>query len=344
MTTTITTPARATTGPLHLLTLFYLAMAGLALYGQSDGLMAWLGVTREVALGVALAVELLAAVLFAFADWRRTRHGEQALAARLLSVSVAAGVAAMNFYGHPVSVGQRLLYTGASLAGYAVWVLHTGARRRDALRAAGRLGAQAPVYGLGEWLRRPRIVWRARLLTTANPGLGVHASLAQAMRELTEQAQHRAIEAALRRKLAKTLDPLSADIAMVSYDLRQVAARLAASVDYDRLTGLLAADIHPDRIGAGTHTRPAPTLSPAAAARLVDADKPQLAKPSRAPRPAAPKPSKVDAATRVRKALADNPTATQKEIARLAQTTDRTVRRVLSAARNDIDAITAPAS
>ena len=338
----MTTTPRST-GPLHLLAGFYAAMAGIALYGQSDGLMTWLHVDRVLAVATGAAIELLAAVLFAFADWRRTHHGERAVAARALSVAVALGVAAMNYYGHETSVGQRMLFTGASLAGYAVWVLHGNARRRDALRAAGRLGAQSPVYGLGEWLRRPRTVWRARLLATANPGLGVHASLAQAVGELADESQHRAIEAALRRKLAKTLDPLSADVAMVSYDLRRVAARLAASVDYDRLTGLLAADIHPDRIGTSTQSRPAPALSTAAAARLVDADKPQPAKPSPKPRPVTRKSSKVDAATRVRKALADNPSATQKEIARIAHTSDRTVRRVLSAARTDIDAIGATA-
>src|SRR4051812_46668212 len=112
-------PIRAT-GPMQLLAGFYAAMAAIALYGQSDGVMTWLHVNRTVAVAVGAAVELLAAVLFAFADWRRTNQGEQALAARALSITVALGVAAMNFYGHEASTGQRMLFTGASLAGYAV--------------------------------------------------------------------------------------------------------------------------------------------------------------------------------------------------------------------------------
>src|SRR5262245_37323094 len=190
------------TGPMHLLAGFYAAMAAIALYGQSDGLMMWLHITRPLAVAVGAAIELLAAVLFAFADWRRTHHGEQAVAARALSIAVALGVAAMNYYGHETSVGQRMLFTGASLAGYAVWVLHTNARRRDALRAAGRLAAQPPVYGLAQWLRAPRTTWRARLLATTYPQMGVRESLAAATDELTTAARHAAIEKALRRKLS----------------------------------------------------------------------------------------------------------------------------------------------
>jgi hypothetical protein len=131
--------------------------------------MAWLGVDRWTAVAVGFAIELLAAVLLGFADWRRTDRGEQAIAARVLSVAVALGVAAPNFYGHDTSVGQRMLFTGASLAGYAVWTLHSNARRRDALRAAGRLAAQPSVFGLAAWLRSPKMVWRVRRAVGGGP-------------------------------------------------------------------------------------------------------------------------------------------------------------------------------
>jgi len=332
---TSTTTTRAS-GPLHLLLLFYLAMAGLALWGQSDGLMTWLHLPRPAALAVGFAIELLAAVLLGFADWRRTDRGEQAVAARVLSVAVALGVAALNFYGHETHIGQYMLFTGASLAGYAVWTLHSNARRRDALRAAKRLAAQPPVFGLAAWLRSPKTVWRARQLATADPDLSVHAALAQARTELATEARHRAIAAALRRKLAKALDATSADIAMVSYDLDEVAARLAKTVDYGRLTGLLAADIHPDRIAEGRTGKRRPVQSTPDGVLVDDADKPQ-----RKPRTTArrKRPSGPDAAARVRVALADHPTASQADIARIARTSDRTVRRVLSAAGADIDAI-----
>jgi len=333
------TTTRRARGPLNLLAVFYAAMAAIALYGQSDGLMTWLGVNRLVAVAVGLAVELLAAVLLAFADWRRTEHGEQAIAARALSVAVAFGVAALNYYGHDTSLGQRMLFTFASLAAYGVWTLQSNARRRDNLRASGRYAAPPPVFGLAAWLRAPRVVWRARTLAVADPGLSVHAALSQATEDLATEKRHRAIAAALRRKLARSLDSTSADIAMVSYDLDRVAAGLAKSVDYGRLTGLLAADIDADRIAEGNTRKRRTTAtgdtSTAGVARVDDADKPQpkarAAKKTTAPR--------LDAAARVRKALADNPTGTQKDIARAAGTTDRTVRRVLAAARGDIDAI-----
>ena len=328
-----TTTMRAT-GPLHLLFVFYLAMAGLALYGQSDGLMTWLGITRLAALAVGLAIELLAAVLLGFADWRRTDRGEQAIAARLLSVAVALGVAALNWYGHDTSVGQRMLFTGASLAGYAVWTLHSNARRRDALRAANRLAAQPPVFGVAAWLRAPKTVWRARQLATADPALSVHTAIGQARTELATEARQRAIAAALRRKLSRSLDATSAEIAMVSYDLDEVAARLAASVDYARLTGLLAADIHADRIAAGTNGKRRTPPTTAEAARVNDADKPQTKTPAASRRKATPKP---DASTRIRAAIQAHPDATQADIARIARTTDRTVRRVLSALRTETD-------
>lgn len=332
-------PIRAT-GPMHLLAGFYAAMAGIALYGQSDGLMTWLHVNRTVAVAIGAAVELLAAVLFAFADWRRSHHGEQALAARALSIAVALGVAAMNFYGHEASTGQRMLFTGASLAGYAVWVLHSNARRRDALRSAGRLAAQPPVYGLAQWLRSPRLTWRARLLAATCPEMGVRESLAAATDELNTAARHAAIEKALRRKLSASLDGISADIAMVSYDLRRVAAGLAASVDYPKLTGILAADIAADRIAAGRKPKQGTGSGPAAV-RVDDADKPQ---PAPILNPRKTKTPQPDAASRVRAALAAHPNATQAQIAKAAATSDRTVRRVLSAARKDIDAIATPAA
>lgn len=338
----MTTPERAR-GPLTMLTIFYAAMAAIALYGQSDGLMTWLGINRLTALLVGLAVELLAAVLLAFADWRRTDRGEQAIAARALSITVALGVAALNFYGHDASVGQRMLFTGASLAAYGVWTLHSNARRRDALRAAGRLAAQPPVFGLSMWLRSPRVTWWARHHATADPTLTVYAALAVAERAIADTKRERAIAAALRRKLARSLDSTSADIAMVSYDLDRVAAGLAKSVDYDRLTGLLAADIDADRIAEGKpgkrHNAAPAAASVAGMARVDDADKPQPKPRAAGRKTSAPQP---DAAARVRKALADNPSGTQKDIAKAAGTTDRTVRRVLAAARGDIDAIPTP--
>lgn len=57
-----------------------------------------------------------------------------------------------------------------------------------------------------------------------------------------------AISALLRRKLAAGRDPLAAQIAVTVYDLDEIARRLAASADYDGLTGLIGADLMPARL------------------------------------------------------------------------------------------------
>ncbi|MFC6019981.1 hypothetical protein ACFP2T_27770 [Plantactinospora solaniradicis] len=44
------------------------------------------------------------------------------------------------------------------------------------------------------------------------------------------------------------MDPTTADIAVQVYDLDEIAARLAATADYNGLTTLLAADLDPERI------------------------------------------------------------------------------------------------
>lgn len=320
------------TGPMHLLGAFYAAMAALALFGQSDGLMHWLGIGRAPALAVALAVELLAAVLFAFADWRRTHHGERAVAARLLSVAVALGVAVMNYRGHEGNGGQVALFTGASVAGYAVWVLHTEARRRDALRADSRMPAQPPVYGLALWFRSPGLVSRARQLAIADPTLGVHDSIAAASAEAASVTRNRAIAAALRRKLKAELDPLSADVAMASFDLDEVAARLSASVDYVRLTAILAADIDPDRIKPRAELPAAGRGDGPKRKALDSADVPaDVSQVVRRRRPESKQPRRPAEVTR---AMAEEklavPGATRTAVAKQLDITTRQLRRVLN--------------
>jgi hypothetical protein len=74
------------------------------------------------------------------------------------------------------------------------------------------------------------------------------------------------------------VDPTTADIAVRVYDLDEIAARLAATADYNGLTTLLAADLAPERIiasngpgrrrrwrrGGVTETPPTPEPTPAA--------------------------------------------------------------------------------
>jgi len=329
-------------GPLYLLGVFYVAMAGIALYGQSDGLMAWLGVGRLVALAVALSVELLAAVLFAFADWRRTGMAERAVAARGLSVAVALGVALMNFYGHQGSVALSALYVGASLAGYAVWVLHTNARRRDALRAAGRLAAEAPPYGPWRWLRHPALTARARALAGADQSLGLHGSVEAARTQVADQRRHAALRAALRRKLAAGRDPISAELALCSYDLDRLARDLAGRMDYHRLLDLLAADLDPARLAATTVPAAAGPTARVTVAADGDGEpgrRPAVARP-RAARRTVTTGAGADTAARVARLRDKHPELSTVDIARRLGVTDRTVRRHLADLRDNDNAST----
>ncbi|MDG4795018.1 hypothetical protein [Micromonospora sp. WMMD1082] len=75
----------------------------------------------------------------------------------------------------------------------------------------------------------------------------------------TLRREHRdaAIAKVLRRKIKAAVDPTTATIAEHVYDLNEIAARLAATADYDGLTQLIATDLAPTRIASRTE-RPAP--------------------------------------------------------------------------------------
>src|SRR5205814_776559 len=143
---------------------------------------------------------------------------------------------------------QGGFFAGMSALGYLVWLLHSGARRRDQLRATGDLPPVAPVYGWWSWLRHPGLTRRARGLALADPSLGLYGSLTAARSAARTERRQTAIAALLRRKLAAGRDPLAAQIAVTVYDLDEIAVRLAAGADYDGLTGLIAADLNPDRL------------------------------------------------------------------------------------------------
>jgi hypothetical protein len=236
---------------------FYVATALIALAGQTGAAVEWLHWWPPFALAAVAAVEFGGIVLSAYADHRR-RLGERAYAARTLSAAVAAGAVAVNWLGHHDQL-QGGFFAGMSALGYAVWLLHSGARRRDQLRATGDLPPVAPVYGW-LWLRHPGLTRRARALALADATLGLYGSLAAARTAVRTERRQAAIAALLRRKLAAGRDPLAAEIAVTVYDLDLIAGRLAAGADYDGLTALIAADLTPARLadhGGGEAETPA---------------------------------------------------------------------------------------
>ena len=52
-------------------------------------------------------------------------------------------------------------FAGFSALAYVVWLLHSGDRRRDALRERNKLAKIAPVYGFWQWISEPRLTARA---------------------------------------------------------------------------------------------------------------------------------------------------------------------------------------
>jgi hypothetical protein len=226
---------------------FYAVVLLVALAGQVMGAHQALGIPIVFAIPAVVALELGGIVVLSNADVRR-RLGERANASRLLSAGIAAGAVAFNLATH----SNRLLaafFAGMSLLGYLVWLMHTENQRRDRLRATGNLPPTTPAYEVvGHWLRHPLVTLRAKALAKANPGLGLYASLDAARAETRRERRRAAIAKVLHRKIRAVVDPLTADIATATYDLDEVATRLAATADYDNLTSLIGTDLHPTRL------------------------------------------------------------------------------------------------
>ncbi|UWZ37455.1 hypothetical protein Drose_04020 [Dactylosporangium roseum] len=211
------------------------------------------------------ALELGGIVLSVIADQRR-RLGERAIAARLLSAAVACFAVGLNWFGH----GEKLaagFFAGFSALGYLVWLIQSGNRRRDQLRATGMLPPVPPAYPVGHWMRNPWITSRARQLALADTSLGLYPSLDLARDQLRTEQRERAIAEVLRKELAKSGDRLAAKIAVTTYDLDQVAARLRDQADYSGLTSLVAARLDPTRLlnqqpAVGLALPAAPTTQP----------------------------------------------------------------------------------
>lgn len=242
------TPLRDAAGRRDL-TGFYVVVALIALAGQAIAAVVWLGWHPLAAVLAGAALEFGGIVLSRHADARR-RLGEHANIARLLSAGVAAFAIVFNWLGHTNHM-QGGFFAGMSALGYGVWLFDSGARRRDQLRADEKLPPIAPAYGAIQWLQHPWLTRRARRLALVDPTLGLYGSLAAAAEQIRTERRRQAIATALHRRVRAAIkDPTIADIAIATYDLDEIAARLQTGADYDGLTALLAADLDPIRVAA----------------------------------------------------------------------------------------------
>ncbi|MGW3890468.1 hypothetical protein ACWD69_17410 [Micromonospora chokoriensis] len=226
--------------------MFYVLVLLVALAGQVTGAVQTLGVPLVVAVPAVAALELGGVVVMANADVRR-RLGERAIGSRLLSAVIAAGAVTFNWAAHPDHLVGGF-YAGMSALGYLVWLMHAGNQRRDRLRVTGGLPPTPPAYEVfGHWICHPAVTSRARSIAKAD-GLDLFESLTAARAAIARRQRETAIAEVLHRKIRAAVDPTTADIAIRVYDLDEIAARLAATADYNLLTTLLAADLAPERI------------------------------------------------------------------------------------------------
>jgi hypothetical protein len=225
---------------------FYVVVLGVALDGQVTGAVERLHLPPLVALGAVGALELGGVVVLANADVRR-RLGERAVASRILSAGIAAFAVAFNWLAH----ADHLLggfFAGMSALGYLVWLMATGNKRRDRLRAIGDLPPTSPAYPAGQWLRHPWLTRRARNLALVTPHLGLYGSLSAAAETIRDERRRAAIAGILRRQIQASADPVSAEIAVTVFDLDEIARRLAGRANYDALVDLAAVGLDPDRL------------------------------------------------------------------------------------------------
>ncbi|ROO60342.1 hypothetical protein EDC02_2204 [Micromonospora sp. Llam0] len=192
----------------------------------------------------AVVIDLGGAVTAAFADWRQ-RLGETAYGWRALSVgSVTVGVA-INIIGHRDVPYLAVVFGGLGIYAYAVWLLHSAARRRDALRAVGKLAVTAPAFGIAQWWREPAVTRRARSLAVAQQ-LPLHQALDIARQQIRGDKRRAALAIHVETLIRSQHDnPAVADIAATTLDLDAVAAALTAQADVPGWARVIGADLLP---------------------------------------------------------------------------------------------------
>ncbi|MEV5963002.1 hypothetical protein AB0L70_14635 [Kribbella sp. NPDC051952] len=234
---------------------FYATAAAAALVGQ-----VWAGVTHipwpdhgfSAALKIALVtpavavLELGGVATAALADLRR-RKGEQAYAYRAMSFFAALVAVVFNVVGHwrPEERFLAFGFGGLSAFAYVLWLIHSSARRRDALRRAGQMRETGPVYGVVQWVREPRVTWLARSLAIEH-GYSLYESLRAAHHQIRNRSRREAIAGTVAEYIrSEHQDERLAKIAETTYDPDRLAGMLEERINYEVITNKLTKAISP---------------------------------------------------------------------------------------------------
>lgn len=230
---------------------FYLAVALVAAAGQVSAALHWSGWHLLGVIPLVAVLEFGGVVMAARADERR-RMGERAYAALAIATAVAAMAATINYTGH-LAVGQTIaawVFAGMTVLGYAIWLVDTGYRRRDAMREAGKMRLGRPAYGW-RWVK-PRItllaleIWRRdqdrlrRQRQAPEAGISVDESWALAR-----------LARVVKREMRQGGNSGGYDeLSLILYDSGQVAEHARAMVDHQALARRIAERVSVDAIDA----------------------------------------------------------------------------------------------
>ncbi|WP_051366879.1 hypothetical protein [Hamadaea tsunoensis] len=203
-----------------------------------------LWVRALLVLPFALVIELGGAVASGFADTRR-RLGETAYGWRVLSAASVALAVGINVVGHAGSPYLAVVFGGLGVFAYTVWLLHSAARRRDALRATGKLRTTAPAYGLVQWVTQPGLTRRARLLAIEH-GYGLVQSLTAARTQIATAQRRAALAASIKAEIkSQHQDPVLAALAVTTAPVDEVADALMQMIDAEGWANALYRKIDP---------------------------------------------------------------------------------------------------
>jgi hypothetical protein len=225
----------------------YAVVLMVALFGQASGAVAMFHLPWPIAIGAVLALEVGGVVFLSNADVRR-RLGEHATWSRALAVLIAGAAITFNLIAHADHL-MGGFFALMSFLGFVAFMTDMENKRRDRLRAKGQLGATTPAYELwGHWVRHPLMTRRAKGFAKAYPQLGLYGSLEAALIVTRQEKRNTALAEALQKRLKKTVGKDMAEIAILTYDMDEVAERLRAGADYDGLTAILADELSAVRV------------------------------------------------------------------------------------------------